>query len=95
MRVVRRDYDLASMDLKNIRGRRVEVEGCFMPKSSMEPGLEVADMIVHTAGRQRRYQVAGKTGFTTDFKQTYWHSRIPPEFLAITSVEVAKAVEGG
>jgi hypothetical protein len=39
--LVKRDYDLASMDLKNVWGRRVEVEGCFMPKNSMEPGLAV------------------------------------------------------
>jgi hypothetical protein len=40
--LVHRDHDLASMDLKNVRGHRVEVEGCFILKSSMESGLEVA-----------------------------------------------------
>jgi hypothetical protein len=75
--LVKRDYKLASMDLKNTRGRRVEVEGCFMPKASMEPGLEVADLIVHTAGRQRRHELAGKPAHTKDFQQTYWHSPIP------------------
>ncbi len=42
-----------------------------MPKGSMEPGLEVADLIVHTAGRQRRHEIAGKPGHTKDFQQTY------------------------
>jgi hypothetical protein len=93
--LVRRDYDLANMDLKNRHGRSVEVEGCFMPKGSMEPGLEVADLIAHTAGRQRRHELAGKTGHTKDFQQTYWHSPIPPKFIAINSVEIAQAVEAG
>jgi hypothetical protein len=93
--LVKRDYDLASMDLKNMWGRSVEIEGCFMPKSSMEPGLEVADLIAHTAGRQRRHELAGKSGHTKDFQQSYWHSLIPPEFMAISAVEIAQAVEGG
>lgn len=93
--LVKRDYDLASMDLKNVRGRRVEVEGCFMPKSSLEPGLELADLVAHTAGRQRRHEIAGKLGHTKDFQQTYWHSPIPPEFMAISDVEIAQGVEAG
>ena len=91
--LVMRDYGLAS--LKNIWGRGVEVEGSFMPKASMEPGLEVADLIAHTAGRQRRHELAGKSGHTKDFQQTYWHSRIPPEFIAISAVEIAQGVAGG
>jgi hypothetical protein len=93
--LVQRDFDLASMDVRNIRGRRVEVEGCFMPKSSVEPGLEVADLIAHTAGRQRRHEIAGKLGHTKDFQATYWHSPIPPEFIAISSIEITRGVEAG
>jgi hypothetical protein len=85
----------ATMDLRNRWGRRVEVEGCFMPKGSLEPGLDVADLIAHTAGRQRRHELAGRGGHTKDFQQTYWHSPIPPEFVAITSIEVAEAVKNG
>lgn len=91
--LVQRDFDLAAMDFCNVSGKRVEVEGCFMPKHSMEPGLEVADLIAHTAGRQRRHELRGKTGHVQDFKQTYWHSPIPPEFIAISSVEVSAAVK--
>jgi hypothetical protein len=93
--LVKRDFELASMDLRNVSGRRVEIEGCFMRKDSMEPGLEVADLIAHTAGRQRRHELAGKAGHAKDFKQTYWHSPIPPEFIAISSVQVAQAVQEG
>ena len=93
--LVKRDFDLAIMDLRNMSGRRVGVEGCFMQKDSMEPGLEVADLIVHTAGRQRRHELSGKAGHVKDFQQTYWHSSIPPEFMAISSMQVAEAVEAG
>jgi hypothetical protein len=92
---VKRDYDLATMSLVNISGRCAEIEGCFMPKDAMEAGLEVADLIAHTAGRQRRHEIAGKSGHTPDFKQSYWHSPIPPQFMAISSIQIAKAVEAG
>jgi hypothetical protein len=94
-KLVERDYDLARMDLRNMHGRPVEVDGYFMPKSSMEPGLEVADLIAHTAGRQRRHEIGGKPGHTKDFQSTYWHSLIPPEFMAITAIEIAQGVQEG
>jgi hypothetical protein len=93
--LVRRDYELSRIDFRNMWGHRVEVVGRFMPKDSMEPGLEVADLIAHTAGRQRRHEIAGRPGHTKDFQKTYWHSPIPPEFMAIEKVAIAEAVEEG
>ncbi len=86
--LVRRDFDLASMVLTNRAGRRVIVDGYFMEKKRMEPGLEVADLVAHTAGRQRRHQIAGKAGATKDFQQMYWHSPIPPAFMSIDTVQL-------
>lgn len=95
-KLVKRDFDLASMKLVNGSDKRIEVDGYFMPKKSMEPGLEVADLVAHTAGRQRRHQIAGKEGVTKDFKQMYWHSPIPPAFMSINTVQLNElAIEGG
>ncbi|HEY4040869.1 MAG TPA: hypothetical protein VGM32_03390 [Rhodopila sp.] len=51
-KLVKRDYNLSCMELENMWARQVEVEGCFMPQTFIEPGLEVADLIAHMAGRQ-------------------------------------------
>lgn len=92
--LVRRDFDLASMNLVSRLGRRIEVEGCFMDKRSMEAGLEVADLVAHTAGRQRRHQLNGRAGVTKDFQQMYWHSPIPPAFMAIDTVKLEELAVG-
>lgn len=86
--LVKRDFDLVTMDLINRSGGRVEVEGVFMEKKFNEPGLEVADLVAHTAGRQRRHQLAGRAGVAKDFEQMYWHSPIPPAFMSINMVQV-------
>lgn len=86
--LVRRDFDLANMNIANRAGYKIEVDGYFMDKRGMEPGLEVADLVAHTAGRQRRHQLAGKEGTVKDFQQMYWHSPIPPAFMAIDSVQL-------
>lgn len=93
--LVKRDFDLANMDMFNRSGRKVEVDGYFMEKKYMEAGLEVADLVAHTAGRQRGHQLRGKDGVVPDFKQMYWHSPIPPAFMSIDNVTLnALALEG-
>ena len=86
--LVKRDFDLANMNFVNRSGNHIEVEGYFIEKKYMEPGLEVADLIVHTAGRQRRHQLAGKEGVVKDFEQMYWHSSIPPAFMSIDTIHL-------
>ena len=71
-KLVERDFDLASMRLFNRAGAGVVVDGYFMDKASREAGLEVADLVAHTAGRQRRHELAGKPGHAKDFQQMYW-----------------------
>ncbi len=94
--LVKRDFDLANMNLVNGAGKRIEVDGYFMEKRYMEPGLEVADLIAHTAGRQRRHQIADKEGVAKDFEQMFWHSPIPPAFMSIDTVQLNElAVEDG
>ena len=66
-----------------------------MEKKYMESGLEVADPIVHTAGRQQRHKMAGEEGVVKDFEQTYWHSPIPPAYMANDTVCLNElAIEG-
>lgn len=49
----------------------------MMPKSSAEPGLEVADFIISAAGSQVRRIVEGRNGFAPDFKDVF--DRLPRE----------------
>ena len=72
----------------------IEVDGYFMAKKEMEAGLEIADLIAHTAGRQRRHELIGNTGVKKDFKQVFWHSPIPPAFMSINNVELTKLSMG-
>ena len=78
------------MQLVNNAWHRVEVDGYFMEKKHMEAGLEVADLVAHTAGRQRRHQIAGNSGTTKDFQHMYWHSPIPPAFMSINNVQLTE-----
>ena len=49
----------------------IPIERYFMDKSACEPGLEVADFIVHTSGCQVRNHMQGKTRFRKDFEAVY------------------------
>jgi len=70
-------------------GRKEEVpmRHFFLPKQLNEPGLEVADFIAHTAGREGRARLRGKES-VKDFKHVF-HPRNPrlSEFLYITQAD--------
>jgi len=53
------------------------VEYCLMPKSSAEPGLEIADFIISAARSQTKKLAEGKTGLARDFADVF--DRLPPE----------------
>lgn len=54
-------------------GQKVPLHCAFMPKSAGEPGLEVADFIMHSIGRQTRHALKRRTArvFLPDFEATF------------------------
>ncbi|CAG0964536.1 hypothetical protein FLAV_00887 [Flavobacteriales bacterium] len=48
-----------------------DIELGLMPKKSCSPALEIADLIIHTAGRQTRHRLSGKTKFLPDFESVF------------------------
>lgn len=57
-------------------GKAIPVECYFMPKAVNDPGLEVADFIMHAIGRQARRRVEGRGGFAPDFAAVF-HDQDP------------------
>lgn len=51
--------------------RPLLVERCFMPKSSNETGLEVADFIVSAASSEVQRRMRGKSGHAPDFNDVF------------------------
>ena len=48
------------------------VRWCRMPKSAVEPGLELADFVIHTAGAQvRKHEKQGTAGYRLDFRAVF------------------------
>ena len=63
--------ELRSEGLERVR----PVEYCLMPKSSAEPGLEIADFIISAAKSQTVRLTEGKAGFAPDFEHVF--GRLP------------------
>lgn len=94
--LVKRDVHLSALQLADAHGEPIPVPGYFISKSMLEPGLQIADLVAHTAGWQRRHQLRGNGGALPDFQQMFWHIPIPPGFMLIDMIEVAAlAVEDG
>jgi hypothetical protein len=51
--------------------KRIPSDCYFMPKSSTEPALEVADFIMHAVGRQTRQNLKQRSVFVEDFKAVF------------------------
>ena len=64
---------MRSLAKKKIKrnGIEIPVELALMPKSSCNPALEIADFVVHTAGRQVRHRNTKDDQFLPDFTSIF------------------------
>jgi hypothetical protein len=73
--LLERNLPLSNMPARNLFDEPAEVAGFILPKRSMEAGLELADLIAHTSGKQQRGHVpgyaSGVRNFTPDFKSVF------------------------
>lgn len=75
-------------------GREIPVICCFAPKDMAEPGLEIADAIMHTSGTQTRNRL--RDGSATPFRKDWicvWQSvrKQLVSFMEVTKVEETAA----
>ena len=70
-------------------GQSIDIELAVMPKSAISPLLEVADVIIHTAGSQTRDRNKGKSDFRLDSKAIF--QGVPKRL--ISTIEITKIVE--
>jgi len=73
--------------------RQLPVERWFMPKSSNEPGLEVADFIVSAAGSEVQRRIRGKPGHAPDFADVF--CRLAAEGCRYREIVSAASHENG
>ena len=58
-----------------------------MPKAAAELALEVADLIIHTIGRQARHNLTSRGTFVPDFKAVFYSvDRKLVSFMEVASV---------
>jgi hypothetical protein len=74
--LLERNLPVHTMDAGNLIGERVVPDGYTMPESSLEAGLEIADLIIHTSGKQQRkyardYAAGAVRDFTLDFRAVF------------------------
>jgi hypothetical protein len=74
--------------LRQEDGRPLRIDYFFLPKSAQDPGLEVADFIMHAAGGQIRKDRENRNGFRKDFEAVFRSvPRKMVEFIELTCVE--------
>ena len=69
--LVQRDFIVDNLGMFRMFGDAVEVDGFFIPKWARAPGLEVADLIAHTAGDNQRHSLASRAGFPKSFQEMF------------------------
>ena len=97
--LVERDINLSTIKMINAIGQKVETNGYFLDKKSMTAGLELANLIVHTAGRQARLLYKNHTNnthddniqpnFNTDYNEVFLNVELglpEPEGIFVTSI---------
>jgi hypothetical protein len=72
--------------LAPVAGARVPIHLGIMPKWAGDEALEVADFIVHAAGRQARRWDTGDERFRRDFEAVFHANALWSSFNAIASV---------
>jgi hypothetical protein len=66
-------------------GQEIPVEHCLLAKSAGEPGLKMADFIMHAVGRAARRRLEGKQGFPADFDAVF--GRCDPRLTSLMFVD--------
>jgi len=70
-KLVKRDFPLENLSMYDLFGYEIPVDGFFIPKFARAPGMEVADLIAHTAGDNQRHALLSRPGFPLSFKEMF------------------------
>jgi len=71
-------------------GNEVKIEIGLIPKSACIPAMEVADMIVHTAGTQTRHRLKGNKTPKPDFEKIF--NSVPKFLTSFMEIQEVKSI---